>query len=115
MTRIVLFENMHPSAKEIFTSAGLDEVVTHASALQPDALSEALRGAHLIGIRSGPHLDAALLAGAPDFQAIGCFCIGTNQVDLDAAILPGIRVLNAPFSNTRWFAGWVEWVETPQK
>src|SRR3546814_2849547 len=106
MTRIVLFENIHPSAKEIFTSAGLDEVVTHASALQPDALSEALRGAHLIGIRSRTHLDAALLAGAPDSQAIGCFCIGTNQVDLDAAMLRGIPVFNAPFSNTRSVPSW---------
>jgi D-3-phosphoglycerate dehydrogenase len=101
MTRIVLFENIHPSAKEIFTSAGLDEVVTHASALQPDALREALRGAHLVGIRSRTHLDAALLAETPDLQAIGCFCIGTNQVDLDAAMLRGIPVFNAPFSNTR--------------
>src|SRR3546814_1713577 len=63
--------------------------------------SDLLRGAHLIGIRSRTHLDAALLAGAPDLQAIGCFCIGTNQVDLDAAMLRGIPVFNAPFSNTR--------------
>lgn len=101
MTRIVLFENIHPSAKEVFVAAGFDDVVTHASSLSPDALNEALRGANLVGIRSRTHLDAALLADAPDLRAIGCFCIGTNQVDLDAAMMHGVPVFNAPFSNTR--------------
>ncbi|MDS1140590.1 phosphoglycerate dehydrogenase [Pusillimonas sp. SM2304] len=101
MSRIVLFENIHPSAKEVFTNAGMDDVVTHASSLPPDALREALRSAHFVGIRSRTHLDAALLAEAPDLRAIGCFCIGTNQVDLDAAMMHGIPVFNAPFSNTR--------------
>ena len=101
MTRIVLFENIHPSAKEVFNGAGLDDVVTYASSLQPDALREALAGAQAVGIRSRTHLDAALLAGAPDLRVIGCFCIGTNQVDLDAAMLHGVPVFNAPFSNTR--------------
>ncbi|OWT58313.1 phosphoglycerate dehydrogenase [Candidimonas nitroreducens] len=101
MTRIVLFENIHPSAKEVFNGAGLDDVVTHASSLPPDALREALATAHAVGIRSRTHLDATLLAGAPDLRVIGCFCIGTNQVDLDAAMLRGVPVFNAPFSNTR--------------
>ncbi|HUH60621.1 MAG TPA: phosphoglycerate dehydrogenase [Candidimonas sp.] len=101
MTRIVLFENIHPSAKEVFTSAGLTDVVSHASSLSPDALRDALRGAHLVGIRSRTHLDADLLSHAPDLRAVGCFCIGTNQVDLDAAMLHGVPVFNAPFSNTR--------------
>ncbi|NYT43745.1 phosphoglycerate dehydrogenase [Pollutimonas thiosulfatoxidans] len=101
MTRIVLFENIHPSAKEVFTSAGLTDVVTHASSLPPDALRDALAGAELVGIRSRTHLDATVLAGAPDLRAIGCFCIGTNQVDLEAAMLRGVPVFNAPFSNTR--------------
>lgn len=101
MTRIVLFENIHPSAKEVFASAGLTDVVTHASSLSPDALRDALSGAHLVGIRSRTHLDAALLAQAPDLRAIGCFCIGTNQVDLEAAMVHGVPVFNAPFSNTR--------------
>lgn len=101
MTRIVLFENIHPSAKEVFTAAGLTDVVTHASSLPPDALADALRSANLVGIRSRTHLDAALLAGAPDLRAVGCFCIGTNQVDLDAAMMRGVPVFNAPFSNTR--------------
>src|SRR5690606_26416512 len=101
MSRIVLFENIHPSAKEVFTTAGFDDIVTHASSLPPDALREALSGAHMVGIRSRTHLDAALLAEAADLRAIGCFCIGTNQVDLDAAMMHGVPVFNAPFSNTR--------------
>ena len=101
MTRIVLFENIHPSAKEVFVAAGFNDVVTHASSLPPQALAEALQGASLVGIRSRTHLDATLLAGAVDLRAVGCFCIGTNQVDLDTAMLHGVPVFNAPFSNTR--------------
>lgn len=101
MTRIVLFENIHPSAHEVFTAAGLDNIVAHASALPPESLQEAMRGAQLVGIRSRTQLDAVLFAGVPDLRAVGCFCIGTNQVDLDAAMLRGIPVFNAPFSNTR--------------
>ncbi|MDN5842897.1 MAG: phosphoglycerate dehydrogenase [Alcaligenaceae bacterium] len=101
MTRIVLFENIHASAKEVFVAAGFDEIVTYASALPPDQLGEALRGAHVVGIRSRTHLDQALLSDLPDLRAIGCFCIGTNQVDLEAAVLKGVPVFNAPYSNTR--------------
>src|SRR5690606_2718017 len=101
MTRIVLFENIHPSAVEVFAAAGLTDVVTHASSLAPDALREALKTADLVGIRSRTHLDAALFEAFPQIRAVGCFCIGTNQVDLDAALLRGIPVFNAPFSNTR--------------
>lgn len=101
MTRIVLFENIHPSAKEVFVAAGFNDIVTHASSLPPDALHEALRGASLVGIRSRTHLDAAVFADTPDLRAVGCFCIGTNQVDLESAMLHGVPVFNAPFSNTR--------------
>jgi len=101
MTRIVLFENIHPSAIEIFTAAGLDEVETHAAALPPNALRRALRDADVVGIRSRTQIDAALLAEFPHIRTIGCFCIGTNQVDTDAAMKQGIPVFNAPFSNTR--------------
>ena len=101
MSRIVLFENIHPSAKEVFTAAGFNDVVTHAAALPADELREALRSARIVGIRSRTHLDAELLAQAPDLRAVGCFCIGTNQVDLEAAMLHGVPVFNAPFSNTR--------------
>ncbi len=101
MARIVLFENIHPSAREVFTAAGFDDIVSHASALPPESLREAIRGAHVLGIRSRTHLDAELIAGNPDLRVIGCFCIGTNQVDLDAALTHGVPVFNAPFSNTR--------------
>ncbi|MCZ4329638.1 phosphoglycerate dehydrogenase [Castellaniella denitrificans] len=101
MPRIVLFENIHASAREVFVAAGFDDVVTHAGALAGDALREALQGAQAVGIRSRTHLDQAVLADLPDLRAIGCFCIGTNQVDLETAALRGIPVFNAPFSNTR--------------
>lgn len=101
MARIVLFENIHPSARDVFTAAGYEDIVSHASALPPDALRDAMRGAHVVGIRSRTHLDAAILADSPDLRVIGCFCIGTNQVDLDVALAHGVPVFNAPFSNTR--------------
>ena len=101
MTRIVLFENIHPSAVEVFAAAGLTDVVTHASSLAPDALREALKGADLVGIRSRTQLDASLFGEFPQIRAVGCFCIGTNQVDLEGALLRGVPVFNAPFSNTR--------------
>ena len=101
MARIVLFENIHPSAREVFQAAGYEDIVTHAAALPPEALSEAIRGAHVLGIRSRTQIDAELLAQNPDLRAIGCFCIGTNQVDLDSALSHGVAVFNAPFSNTR--------------
>src|SRR5690606_21977047 len=101
MARIVLFENIHPSAREVFQAAGYDEIITHASALAPDALRGAVRGAEVLGIRSRTQIDAELIASNPDLRAIGCFCIGTNQVDLDAALQHGVAVFNAPFSNTR--------------
>src|SRR5690554_6083553 len=101
MARIVLFENIHPSAREVFQAAGYEEIITHASALPPESLREAVRGAEVLGIRSRTQIDAELLAETPDLRVIGCFCIGTNQVDLDAALGHGIPVFNAPFSNTR--------------
>jgi D-3-phosphoglycerate dehydrogenase len=101
MTRIVLFENIHPSAREVFAAAGFNDVIPHASSLPPDALRDAMLGADLIGIRSRTHLDSALLSELPDLRAIGCFCIGTNQVDVESAMLRGVPVFNAPFSNTR--------------
>lgn len=101
MTRIVLFENIHPSAQEVFRAAGFTDIVSHASALPAEQLEQAMRGASIVGIRSRTHLDAALLTSQPDLRVVGCFCIGTNQVDLDAAMMRGIPVFNAPFSNTR--------------
>lgn len=101
MSRIVLFENIHASAKEVLVAAGFDDVVTYPNALTGSDLIEAMQGAHMVGIRSRTQLDSSVLSQLPDLRAIGCFCIGTNQVDLDAAAMQGIPVFNAPFSNTR--------------
>lgn len=101
MTKIVLFENIHPSARDVFTAAGYTDIVTHATALSPSDLREALRGADVVGIRSRTQMDADAFAAAPDLRLVGCFCIGTNQVDLNHAMQRGIPVFNAPFSNTR--------------
>lgn len=101
MTRIVLFENIHPSAREVFSAAGFTDIVTHTSALSGDDLLQAVRGAQVLGIRSRTQLTADVLATMPDLRCVGCFCIGTNQVDLDTALSQGVPVFNAPFSNTR--------------
>lgn len=101
MTRIVLFENIHPSAREVFEAAGFTDVVTYPSALSGQDLVEAVRGANVLGIRSRTQLTADVMAAAPDLRAVGCFCIGTNQVDLEAALERGVPVFNAPYSNTR--------------
>jgi len=101
MARIVLFENIHPSAREVFAAGGEHDIATYSSSLPPDELRRALAGAELVGIRSRTHLDGELIAQHPDLRAIGCFCIGTNQVDVDTAMARGVPVFNAPFSNTR--------------
>ena len=95
MAQIVLFENIHPSARAVFEAAGYTDIVTHAAALPP-AERGALKGAQVAGIRSRTHLDASLLSDNPDLRVVGCFCIGTNQVDLDTAMQRGIPVFNAP-------------------
>ncbi|MCK9507561.1 MAG: phosphoglycerate dehydrogenase [Pigmentiphaga sp.] len=99
--KFVLLEGIHPSAIEALTRDGYTNVETHAGALAGDELVEALRDAHFVGIRSRTRLTEAVLAQAPKLIAIGCFCIGTNQVDLRAAARKGVPVFNAPFSNTR--------------
>ena len=67
----------------------------------PRTLVEALPGVDLLGIRSNTHITSRVLDAATDLQAVGCFCIGTNQVDLVSAAERGVAVFNAPFSNTR--------------
>jgi len=96
--RILLLEGIHPSAAESFLKAGYSNVDCVERA---DNLSEALKGVHMLGIRSGSQLTETVLASANRLIAIGCFCIGTNQVDLTQALIRGIPVFNAPFSNTR--------------
>ncbi|MDR2895329.1 MAG: phosphoglycerate dehydrogenase [Propionibacteriaceae bacterium] len=98
--KALLLENIHPSAVRILTERGID-VETRLGALDGAALIEALQGIDVIGIRSRSHVTADVLAACPDLKAVGAFCIGTNQIDLEAASGAGVAVFNAPFSNTR--------------
>ncbi|EED31883.1 chain A, D-3-Phosphoglycerate Dehydrogenase [gamma proteobacterium NOR5-3] len=99
--RILLLEGVHPSAIEILNRAGYFNIEHHSKSLPEEELKAAIANAHFVGIRSRTQLSEEILAAAPKLIAIGCFCIGTNQVDLDAATRRGIVVFNAPFSNTR--------------
>lgn len=98
---VVLLEGVDPSAVEAFQEEGFGSVESVSHALAGDALRDVLRRAHMLGIRSGTRLPAEVLQAAAHLMAVGCFCIGTNQVDLTAAMRLGIPVFNAPFSNTR--------------
>ena len=99
--RILLLEGVHASAIERFHAAGYENIERRAGALQGDELAHALADVHIVGIRSRTQLTAAALAEARRLIAVGCFCIGTNQVALKDAMLRGVPVFNAPFSNTR--------------
>ena len=100
MPTALLLENLHPHARTILETAGFD-VVTRTGALDESELVESLAGVQVLGIRSKTNVTADVLAAAPDLEAVGAFCIGTNQIDLQAAAGRGIAVFNAPFSNTR--------------
>ena len=99
--RFLLLEGIHPSAIAVLQAAGYTQIESLPGALSDEALALKIAGAHFVGIRSRTQLTADLLARADKLVAIGCFCIGTNQVDLQAARERGIAVFNAPFSNTR--------------
>nr|WP_279183764.1 phosphoglycerate dehydrogenase [Acetobacter syzygii] len=99
--RILLLEGIHDSAVALLKACGYENIVRHKGALEGDALTQALEGVHIVGIRSRTQLTKEVIEGADRLMAIGCFCIGTNQVDLEAARLNGIPVFNAPYSNTR--------------
>ncbi len=98
--KVVLLENIHPQAVAAFEAAGFT-VEQHARAYNDEALLEVAGDAHIVGIRSKSNLTRAFLDRADRLWAIGCFCIGTNQVDLVRAAERGVPVFNAPFSNTR--------------
>ena len=99
--KVLLLEGIHDSAVALMARAGYVQVVRHPKALDGEALIEAVRGVHMIGIRSRTQLTEEVFAAADRLIAVGCFCIGTNQVDLAAARRRAIPVFNAPFSNTR--------------
>ncbi len=98
--KVLLLENIHPLAKEMFNQEGF-QVETLSDALNPIQLREKLKDIHILGIRSKTHVTAEAIADAKRLLTIGCFCIGTNQVQLDVMKKKGIPVFNAPFGNTR--------------
>ena len=100
-TRILLLEGIHPNAVTALKQAGFARVDLRPAALEGAALLDALQNADVVGIRSRTQLSAEVLQAAPHLKAVGCFCIGTNQVALEAAQALGIPVFNAPYSNTR--------------
>ena len=99
--RVVLLEGIHETAAETFRAAGYTAVEQRAGAVQGDELAALLDGVHFLGIRSRTHVTAEVLAHADRLVGVGCFCIGTDQVALDAAARQGVAVFNAPYSNTR--------------
>lgn len=99
--KFVLLEGVHQNALDALRLAGYTNIDYYKKALDGDELVEAIKDAHFVGIRSRTFLIEEVLSKAPKLIAIGCFCIGTNQVDLEAAKRRGIPVFNAPFSNTR--------------
>lgn len=101
MTKIVLLEKIHASAVAHLKQQGFSEIIEVPKALSGNDLVDTLSGVEAVGIRSNTHLTADVLNRLPRLRTIGCFCIGTNQVDLGAAATLGIPVFNAPFSNTR--------------
>src|SRR6185295_9260292 len=99
--KILLLEGVHPAATKLFAEAGYTDVETLNSSLDEKQLLEKIDKVHLLGIRSKTQLTSIVLTKAEKLLAAGCFCIGTNQVEMNAAIENGIAVFNSPFSNTR--------------
>ena len=98
--KVLLLENISPVARTLLEVEGF-EVQTEKGALSEAELIRRVADVHLLGIRSKTRVTPAVLEAAPHLHAVGCFCIGTNQVALDAARVHGVPVFNAPFSNTR--------------
>lgn len=99
--RILLLEGVHQNAIDTFIAAGYDNIESISSALSEAELKAKIADAHFLGIRSRTQLTKDVFAAAEKLVTVGCFCIGTNQVDLNAARERGIVVFNAPYSNTR--------------
>jgi len=99
--KILLLENVSSSAIDELKSNGYSNIKILSGALSEDELIKAIKGVHIVGIRSKTQLNKKVLESAEKLLAIGCFCIGTNQVDLETATKRGIAVFNAPYSNTR--------------
>jgi len=98
---ILFLENISDKAIQLFKKNGYTNIKKISGALSEEELIEAIKDVHLVGIRSKTHITEKVLNAATKLQAIGCFCIGVNQVNLKAATQKGIVVFNAPYSNTR--------------
>ena len=99
--KILLLEGVHQTAVDVLERAGYTNIEYHKASLGEEDLLASIKDAHFVGLRSRTQLTAEVLHHAEKLVAIGCFCIGTNQVDLSTAEKLGIPVFNAPFSNTR--------------
>ena len=99
--KILLLEGVHQTAVDVLERAGYTNIEYHKASLGEEALLASIKDAHFVGLRSRTQLTAEVLHHAEKLVAIGCFCIGPNQVDLASAEKLGIPVFNAPFSNTR--------------
>jgi D-3-phosphoglycerate dehydrogenase len=99
--KVLLLEGIHPSCIATLEADGYTQIELHKKSLPEDQLIEAVSDAFIVGIRSATNLTARVLEHAHKLIAVGCFCIGTNQVDLEDAQRRGVPVFNAPFSNTR--------------
>lgn len=100
-TKVLLLEGINDSAVELFRHAGFTNIEQLPKALDAESLSAAVRGVHILGIRSRTQLTGEIFQAAEELITVGCFSVGTNQVDLGAARRKGVPVFNAPFSNTR--------------
>jgi D-3-phosphoglycerate dehydrogenase / 2-oxoglutarate reductase len=98
---ILFLENISDAAAEQFTKTGYTSVKKITGALSEEELIKEIKNVHILGIRSKTKITENVLKAAEKLQAIGCFCIGVNQVDLVAASESGVAVFNAPYSNTR--------------
>lgn len=99
--KILLLEGVHQSAVDNFRNAGYTNIEVLPTSLDEETLIEKIRDVHFLGIRSRTQLNERVFAAADKLVGVGCFCIGTNQVDLTAALTRGVVVFNAPYSNTR--------------
>ncbi|MCV6611810.1 MAG: phosphoglycerate dehydrogenase [Amphritea sp.] len=99
--KILLLEGVHQSALDTLNSHGYTNIEYLTGSLPEEELLERVKDVHFIGIRSRTQLTKEVFAAAERLVAVGCFCIGTNQVDLNAATMHGVAVFNAPYSNTR--------------
>lgn len=99
--KILFLEGLHQSSVDTLVDQGYTNIEFLTTSLPEDELIEKIKNVHFIGIRSRTQLTEKVFAHADKLIAVGCFCIGTNQVDLNAAKEKGIVVFNAPYSNTR--------------